>query len=196
MKKYLIGILLLVLSNYILAQPPWKLKKDFSLAFQDNYNNYRVIKQTKGSRDYYIGYDSVDTLRKLFSFETLPDSDLKEGWFSRFDSTNKQSFNIHFKKGVAKRLTYIDTDSLDISYYIDSNLLNGQHLTYYNRASIKEAGYYKNNARIGEWLFFNSAGKLISRGSYLGDYSKLLYDIKGHKLITLNRNPEFPGFYF
>lgn len=188
MKPYFLILLIFAVTSNLIAQAPWKLTRDFNLAFQDSYiDNFRLVKKIKEGKIYYIGYDKEDTAKKIFSYEKLLNGQVKDGWFSRFDSTNKKSFNILFQEGIAKRLTYIDTDSLSISYYIDSNLLNGQHLSYYNRASIKEAGNYKNNARIGEWLFFNNEGKLVSQGNYAGDYKRLLYDVTKHRLITLNR---------
>jgi len=188
MKIYILMVWVFIMSNNLIAQPPWKLTRDFALAFESDYSDsYKIVKQIKGRKVYYLVYDKMDTTEKVFSYETLLNDQVKDGWFSRFDSANKVSYNILFERGIAKRLTYIDTDSLDISYYIDSNLLNGQHLVYFNRGHVKEAGYYKNNARVGDWVFYSSTGKVVSEGKFLGDYKRLLYDVKSHQLITLDR---------
>lgn len=184
MRSCLLALLLLVVSNTLIAQP-WKIQNDFSLAFQSNYDNYKVHRQDKGNKIYFVGFDKNDSLKKVFEFEMLANN--KDGWFNRIDTTNKESYSIFFEAGVAKRLSYTSTDRSVFTFTIDSNLLNGVHTIYYVNGNIKEYGFYKNNARIGEWRFYNAAGKVISAGNFLGDYNKLVYDVKRRKLITLNR---------
>jgi antitoxin component YwqK of YwqJK toxin-antitoxin module len=183
MKKGSIISIVLAISNSLVAQP-WKIEKDFRIAFQ---KDYRLFQEKRGNKTYYIGYSKNDSLRKVFEFQTLPNGNIKDGWFNRFDSSNKESFSILFVGGVAKKLSYINTDSLIFTFSIDSSLLNGVHTVYYANGKIKEYGFYKNNARIGEWSFYNAAGKIVSEGSFEGDYCKLLYDVKKRKIITLNR---------
>lgn len=185
MKNFILLIIIFALLNNIQAQPPWKLTRDFSLAFQSNYEDYKFVSQTKGNKTHWIGFDKNDPTTKVLEFETW--GNIKDGLFHRIDSTNKASYSIFFEKGIAKKLYYKTVDSLLHTFSIDSNLLNGVHAVYYPNGKIKEYGFYKNNARIGEWTFFNSAGKVIAEGSYLGDYNRLLFDTQGHKLVTLNR---------
>lgn len=186
MKNWLLMLLSLIVSNTLIAQP-WKIKNDFSLAFQDNYENYKVYRHEKGNKICFVGFDKKDSLKKVFDFEVLVGTDNKDGWFNRIDTTNKESYSIFFKDGIAKKLSYTSTDNSVLTFTIDSNLLNGVHTIYYANGNIKEYGFYKNNARIGEWRFYNTAGKVISAGNFLGDYNKLIYDVKRRKLITLNR---------
>ena len=164
---------------------PWKLTRDFSLAFKSNYDDFRIEKYKKADKIYCAGYEKGDSLKKILQFELFGND--KDGWFNRLDPMNKDSYSICFKRGVAKKLSYTNTDSLVFSFTIDSNLLNGVHTVYYANGKIREYGYYKNNARIGEWSFFNNAGNIVSMGTYSGDYNRLLYDSKKHILVTLNR---------
>ncbi len=176
-------------SNKLTAQPPWRIEKSFNLAFQNSYENYKIVKQNKENKEYYIGYNKNDSLEKLFDFEVSKSNSKKDGWFNFFDKTNRTSFSIFFEAGIAKKLTYINTDSLIFLFTLQNNLLNGVHTIYFhnNGGHLKEYGFYRDNARIGEWIYCDSLGKIKSQGNYLGDYNRLLYDTKKHKLITLNR---------
>lgn len=187
MKKYL--VLLFLFSNKLMAQPPWKLEKNFNLAFRSSYDNYKLVKTNRGFKDYYAGYNVSDTLEKLFEFEVLNSSSKKDGWFNFFDKTNRTSYSIFFEDGIAKRLSYLNTDSLVFLFTLQNNLLNGVHTIYYhnNGGHLKEYGFYKDNSRIGKWIFSDTLGNVTSEGEYIGDYNRLLYDTKRHKLITLNR---------
>lgn len=184
MKNYIITIILFALSKNLYAQP-WKLIKDFGLAFQNSYDDYALYTKAKGKKVYYMGVDKSDTTKRIFDFEMI--ANYKDGWFNRIDTTHKQSYSIFFENGIAKRLSYTSVDSSVSMFAVDSNLLNGVHTIYYANGNIKEYGFYKNNARIGGWKFYNVAGKVASEGSFLGDYNKLIYDVKNSKLITLNK---------
>jgi hypothetical protein len=184
MKSYFITIILFAVSNSSFGQP-WKLTKDFSLAFQNSYDNYRLVKISKNNRIYCIAFDKKDTLKRIFEFEMLKDK--KDGWFVRIDTTNKDAYNIFFEEGIAKKISFIGPDSSLSRFSLDSNLLNGVHTVYYSNGKIKEYGFYKNNARIGEWRFYNIAGQVTSEGQFVGDYSRLIYDTNKGFLITLNR---------
>lgn len=173
--------------SYISYGQPWKIEDDFKIAFDKNYEGYNLFHERKDNRIYYIGYDKKDSTKKVFDFQTLLNNTNKDGWFNYFDSLNRKSFSILFVNNEAKRLSYINSDSLVFTFSINNNLLNGVHTVYYANGNIKEYGFYKNNARIGDWMFYNPSGKLISEGSFEGDYKKLLYDSNGNKLITLNR---------
>jgi antitoxin component YwqK of YwqJK toxin-antitoxin module len=182
-------LLLFIFSNKLMAQPPWKLEKSFSLAFQSSYEKYTVVKQNRDGKNYYIGYNKNDSLEKLFDFEELKSVNKKDGWFNFFDKTNRTSYSIFFEAGIAKKLSYLNPDSLIFLFSLQNNLLNGVHTIYYhnNGGHLKEYGFYKDNARFGKWLFFDTLGNVTSEGEYLGDYNRLLYDTKRYRLITLNK---------
>ena len=130
---------------------------------------------------------SLLSSKKIFEFEKLANSNKKEGWFNRIDVNNRKSYGILFENGIAKSLSYIAPDSTVYIFSIDSNFLNGRHMVYYPQGNIKEHGNYKNNARIGQWRFYNVNGTIKEEGNYMGEYNELLYDANRGRLITVNR---------
>lgn len=183
----LFGILLI--ANTVIAQAPWKLQRDFSLAFETDYSIYKIIILDSVNKQIVNGFYYSDTVNKLFTFEVLKSNKLKDGYFYKYDTLNNYTYTIHFKDDIAIKLSYIDQVGLSYFFDIENNLLNGNHIVYYNNngGCVKEYGRYKDNARIGEWWFCNSSRIVVEKGSYSGDYNRILYNLKTNNLITLNK---------
>lgn len=186
MKKGLLLIFSVMISSQLVAQP-WVIKRDFNFAFKDNYTEYQLSQERIGDKIYYSGYLFNGDKRKLFNFQTSVSSNKKNGWFNYFDTLGMRSFSILFVDGNATQMSFKTVDSLVFTFTIDKDLLNGVHSVYYDNGNIKDYGYYKNNARSGEWRFFYSNGNVESEGSYEDEYSKIIYDPASRNMVTLNR---------
>jgi antitoxin component YwqK of YwqJK toxin-antitoxin module len=165
---------------------PWKIEKQFKDAFFCDTSLIIHVTHQKGKSCIQV-FDKEDTTIKLFEYEELESDHKKDGVFKAYYKDGGTYYTLLFKDGCAKQLTIDLPDSMLGRYTIDSGFFNGVHTTYYKNGNLKEYGFYKDNARIGEWTFFNSAGKVISRGSYLGDYNKILLNVTRKEIITLNR---------
>lgn len=185
MKKYFSVVFWLFIFKGVDAQP-WKIKEQFKEAFYYDTSLLYHLTHQRGKCHIEV-FTKADSSIKLFKFEVRESDHKKDGVFKAYYKDGGIFYTLLFKNGIAKHMTIDLPDSTLGRYTLDNFFFNGVHTAYYKNGNIKEYGYYKDNARVGDWIFYNSAGKVIKEGNYFGDYNKVLLDVKQKQIITLNR---------
>jgi antitoxin component YwqK of YwqJK toxin-antitoxin module len=178
---------MMTFASEILVAQPWKIKDEFKVAFTTQEDtNFIYQKVNKGNSCFIEAFSRANNKIKRFDYFVNISDGKKEGAFNFYDKEGKWYGTMLFKNNEPESFLIKLLDSSLAQYNINNTLFNGVHYSYYSNGNIKEYGFYKDNVRIGEWLFYYDNGKVKEKGTYSGKYIKLLYDYNAGNIITLN----------